>query len=787
MATLRLHRAARGQSNAKLRKKTHVRKEWDNSVNDLTAHRATPEELVHRHEIHKSKNQWLAHWEVQKKALRPSSKKQTRANADSWAEKRYDLMRKILQEQYNLTDVLEDSDRALAVVKDLFGDAPRRRAGDPNVTLAPSCDLETSCGPIVRRKDPPTRLSMLSQSIMDSQALNETEPSCSRSEQSDDELELCVSSQAKTHTRSDPHPVHGGDTLTHSQLWLKGEKMQTEEEFVTPCRATAPLPHDQRALNATTAVKKAKVRRSVEKVPEREESDSMIGRVLNNLAGERRRHARGKGISSVSGPPAAELPGCNTSSLDILNLMTQDVERELAEYEEQTGREMTPAPRAQGLTGFTFSLVNSVRRLVFYLKESDRQLQQEIQERRGLQQELKEQRMLIDALTAELFTIKGILSDHSEMEDNLTALPEAAGNLPAMDRGTAGPPASTQAVHDQDMLDASGTTVKRTRVMERVNETTGEMPKKDQVDAALSTEQRASAGASRPAFGFLAAVMLSPPRQESRRPFRHQPTLLDNPVPSSPKTRKSSNQENLGALHGVTETLTAPRDHDRLDQDAGSRGSLEASQTIPHPAGQETESQALVNRHEDRRPGMPHSDIWSRLAELKPENSARESNLQQTNWPAGKPGSQVRQKDGDASPGACSDTKGRSSEAAQTSLESRIAELNRQSAEAREKLLNLIQQQKQTCILSPEISPITPQSSAGRRLEVSIPMPALNDSSLDETPSLASRSSGRRSASSRTGSLNTSGGAGRHHSAGLWTKVGREKDEGWFSLSAHVC
>lgn len=49
--------------------------------------------------------------------------------------------------------------------------------------------------------------------------------------------------------------------------------------------------------------------------------------------------------------------------------MIQEVERELETYERETGREVTSMPQTQGLTGFTLSLVSSIRRLVSYLKE----------------------------------------------------------------------------------------------------------------------------------------------------------------------------------------------------------------------------------------------------------------------------------------------------------------------------------------------------------------------------------------------------------------------------------
>lgn len=58
------------------KKKTSVKQEWDSTVSDLTVHRATPEDLVRRHEIHKSKNRALVHWELQEKALKRKWKKQ---------------------------------------------------------------------------------------------------------------------------------------------------------------------------------------------------------------------------------------------------------------------------------------------------------------------------------------------------------------------------------------------------------------------------------------------------------------------------------------------------------------------------------------------------------------------------------------------------------------------------------------------------------------------------------------------------------------------------------------
>nr|XP_009927456.1 PREDICTED: spindle and centriole-associated protein 1-like [Haliaeetus albicilla] len=156
------------------------------TVHDLSVHRATPEDILRRHEIHKSKNKALAHLELQEKALKRKWKKQKQLVGDSLEKRKLTLMREILSDQYHLQDVLERSDQVMAVAKDLFGDAPRTRTGFPNVTMAPNCDLESSQGPIVQKCDPSTQLSILSESVMDSQVLNEVEEEALSIYQSED-------------------------------------------------------------------------------------------------------------------------------------------------------------------------------------------------------------------------------------------------------------------------------------------------------------------------------------------------------------------------------------------------------------------------------------------------------------------------------------------------------------------------------------------------------------------------------------------------------------------------
>ncbi|POI28950.1 hypothetical protein CIB84_007300 [Bambusicola thoracicus] len=110
----------RGAARKGPRKATAVKRDWDSTVHDLTVHRATPEDII-------------------------------------------------LSDQYDMQDVLKRSDQVMAVVKGLVGNAPRTRSGFPNVTMAPNCDVESSQGPVVQKWEPPTQLSILSESVMDSQ------------------------------------------------------------------------------------------------------------------------------------------------------------------------------------------------------------------------------------------------------------------------------------------------------------------------------------------------------------------------------------------------------------------------------------------------------------------------------------------------------------------------------------------------------------------------------------------------------------------------------------------
>ncbi|XP_008582319.1 PREDICTED: spindle and centriole-associated protein 1, partial [Galeopterus variegatus] len=182
------------------KKKTSVKQEWDSTVNDLTVHRATPEDLVRRHEIHKSKNRALVHWELQEKALKRKWRKQ-KSEALNLEKRRLSIMKEILSDQYQMQDVLQKSDHLMASAKDLFVDIPRRRTGFPNVTMAP----DSSQGSIVVNQDPITQ-SIHNECVIEPQALNEVDDGGeegavnSQSEESENELDNSLNSQSNMNT-----------------------------------------------------------------------------------------------------------------------------------------------------------------------------------------------------------------------------------------------------------------------------------------------------------------------------------------------------------------------------------------------------------------------------------------------------------------------------------------------------------------------------------------------------------------------------------------------------------
>ncbi|KAG9330012.1 hypothetical protein JZ751_027627 [Albula glossodonta] len=253
MPLSKMNRSSRGLGKrpAQTRKATAPKQEWVSTIHDLNVHRATPEELG-----------------------RDQAARSVFRAARSW---------------------------------------PRVKGHDqapvwfPNVTVAPDSGPDPEL-PVRLKPEPPTQLSLLSQSVMDTKALNELEDG------SDEEY---------SEEESDPL----------SSMSRFGQLLQREAQVPfpsTPSTPTAPGP--QAALNATVAVRRVRSRQSQcggEPVPTQVGQFLKVGPAAegaarkagsNNTSRQRCCEALAHDSSNLSG---------NQSSLSVLQCMLGEVEAEL--------------------------------------------------------------------------------------------------------------------------------------------------------------------------------------------------------------------------------------------------------------------------------------------------------------------------------------------------------------------------------------------------------------------------------------------------------------------------
>ncbi|KAM9205232.1 spindle and centriole-associated protein 1 [Mergus octosetaceus] len=802
------------------RKAAAARRDWDSTVHDLTVHRATPEDILRRHEIHKSKNKALVHLELQEKALKRKCKKQKQLDPDSLEKRKLALMREILSDQYHLQDVLERSDEVMAVAKHLFGDAPRTRTGFPNVTVAPNCDVESSQGPIIQKRDPPTELSILSESVMDSQALNEVQ---------EEALSICPSEDGQHESLNFKSSVNADRLLqilreenssVNSRLWAERGMRRTTLSQEVPLTPTTFSPSlDRSALNATSVVKRIHSRLQNGDEEETVDSTYTVRQVLNPNSGKQKQisakmkrkqtvqnSARQRRDDSLAHSIPIDIQRDNKSSLDVLSCMLHEVEHELEEYERCTGREVQKAQRSEGLTGFTLSLVNALCRLMRYLKENEIQLREKELMRQHHEEMLNEHRELIDALTAEILlareeniTIQKKLQQYMIVTDEqITSLTQAFKSLPMVEPrreqspnhfGTASnSPAYGQEKADLSCFEPRSNEGNRENMLKLPQE---ELPFKfPQKPSALSG---VGAGRSLPAHIFQPAVLLSPPRQKSNQessPLQNVFTTIsqftentdrepgkEKSSPSSLRTQSTTEETNL-----ITQRQPIPT----ADKD------LESSQEkicLPCPA--DARKNSAIEEFSQS------SDLLGQIAELTQQNLLIKTQLSKLRSFSEDRSACLRQPDSMQNTNPSSDSsQGQTHLVVTKSLEERIAELNRQSTEARDKLLQLIDQQKVAAadLVSPMISSVLPPSlnyteNTRRTIEVSIPVAASVDSSKEDSVSPASVTSVRRSvgdSSKPCSPLSAMSESVKLTPVSQRPKAEKQKEEGWFALSMHV-
>ncbi|XP_069491961.1 spindle and centriole-associated protein 1 isoform X7 [Ambystoma mexicanum] len=848
MSFVRVNRAfaSRGGSKRVIKvkkRKPSVKQDWDCTVHDLTVHRATPEDLVRRHEIHKSKNHGLAQWELRERTLKKRWKKR-QDPPDVFEKKRLAIMREALFDQYQLSDVLERSDQAIGAVKDLFGDAPRRRTGFPNVTVAPHCDLDTSQGPITQKPNPPTQLSILSESVMDSQALNEVNHSSSHtpSEQSLDVRDISVSIYSNVSADRMLHFLQEENSMLAAQLQEDNQSQVSTRSsvlsLVTPTKPAEPassgetVVHEQflaeedcqkantseQALNATAVVQKTRSRLRVDEPSHSSESPS-IGQVLNPRPPKNPKRATPQGSKkslqaqsffSLFDMSSMEPPKKSQSSLDVLNNMIQEVEKEMGDYEQQTGRTVMASQGKDGITGFTLSLVNSLSRLVRYLKEGELHLKRELEERKRLEDELRDHRMLIDALTSEIMVLREENSCNQfqlqtiATDEQLLSLTQGFRGVPGIE--------STTIFHCQQ--DPNSCTIDaESKSKDSANDIrthpaaiTVPTPDTKKLEYQETKSSSAAAEAKMDECRFFAERwILTHTLEEGKNTFVgprsasvpltktiSQRTVVDRPqtaagaIPNgdergSPSEENVCDEELVAKIADLTmqnSFLKAKLVKSKVDTHAPEAGEGQQQLLLVHDATATTTTPAPISARKFYR------TLCTSQVQITDALDSRRGDKQD-------PSKCIPQR----SEGEDANPRTPEIVPPENSLECRIAELNRQSTEARKKLLQLIDQQKQATAASPPISPIPLQpawtGSKGKTIEVSIPGLEPADSSIGQTPSPASRAnlSGRSSSSFMNWSYSPRtppGASQKTPPVALRPKNKHQTEEGWFALSTHV-
>ncbi|XP_062371499.1 spindle and centriole-associated protein 1 [Cinclus cinclus] len=786
-----------------------AKRDWDSTVHDLTVHRATPEDILRRQEIHKSKNKALAHLELQEKALNRKWKKQKQLDANSLEKRKLALMREILSDQYHLQD-----GQVMAVADDLPGDAPRTRTGFPNVTVAPNCDLESSQGPIVHKSHPPSQLSILSGSVVDSQALNEEEEEALLEDGHHDVLGF------KSNINSDRllRLLREEDSLVNSQLWVEKDMRKTtlsqEPNMLwTPTTISPSL--DRSALNATSVIKRAHSRLRNEDEEESIDSSDIVRQVLNpnsrkqkQIAAKMKRKqaaqnsARQKRGDSPANLIQSDLQRDNKPSLGVLNHMIQEVECELEEYERCTGREVQKKERSEGLSGFTLSLVNALCRLMRYLKETEMQLHKKEVMSQQQQDMLNEHRELIDALTAEVLqvreeniTMQKKLQQYMTVTDQkLMCLTQAFKGLPLVEhqreqspkhfgmasRGPANSQEKPDLTYSEPKTDAGNKENPLKFPQEALSFTFHPRP-------GASGDMRS--GRSFPAHILQPAVLLSPPQQKSSQGLSSLQNVFaaiaqsterepckERSLPSSLRTQSTTEQNFL-----IPQRQPIPP----ADEDLESSHE-KISLSCPDGTGRNSTAEEFLQ----------NGDLLGQIAELTRQNALIKAQLSKFRGVPGDKSDHLHQPDVDQPDSRPDSSQGQSHLMVSKSLEERIVELNRQSTEARDKLLQLIEQQKSAAsdMVPSMLSPVATLSlnyteNARRTVEVPVPVAVAVDSSKDVSVPHASMTSIRRSTGDSgkpCSPLSATSESAKLTSVSQRPKVEKQKEEGWFALSMHV-
>uniref|UniRef100_W5M527 Spindle and centriole-associated protein 1 n=1 Tax=Lepisosteus oculatus TaxID=7918 RepID=W5M527_LEPOC len=418
------------------RKATRVRKkkaagqqDWVSTIQDLQATRKKQKQNTHLNSVPKSSCVALGFREWKEQFRRKYRKHCGSPNSFSGFECSPCVCAQVLSEQYRMQDVLERSDRALAVVKDLFGDAPRRQTGAAAAALSLNY-MHPSKYKMAQRIWQQEHVKCFNCELKEQAMWHLHDPRSDSSERRMEENTTCGSRysrylQEKETIGQQGRPGDQQHSLSHAPL-AAGAPRSPHTPLPTAVPSGERAARDitsktglRAALNATAAVQRVRPRRqaAAPSPASPRHSPALVTHVLNPHPRPRSRAGKKSKPLGSSRRRCEEPPGLdssavaalssNQSSLELLQSMLGEVEQELESLDHQDPHSsVAPPHRAPGLTGFSVSLVSTLRRLAQHLRQSDRALQGEMAQRRRLEGETREQRSLIDALTAEALALR---------------------------------------------------------------------------------------------------------------------------------------------------------------------------------------------------------------------------------------------------------------------------------------------------------------------------------------------------------------------------------------------
>ncbi|XP_065069250.1 spindle and centriole-associated protein 1-like [Rhopilema esculentum] len=408
---LQLHRSGNNtkkfrKTDGKWQKRKEKRPPWDSSSSDLSVLKPTREELNRRHELHKpkplSERQYIQQYQDLMLLKNKENIFPRKTMYQENVEQKKALIKEIFHHQeMELSNVLAETDKAMANVKDLFGDYPMKFRGVPHITDAPDGQSNMNRSLLAVDMETPSRLTALSESVMRHPALNDVTDDVSSG--TDQESDVDENNSARTGIISDRSATRfqSDFNFDYYKELLQREQFKKESDEIENSRfALSTLAQvENRDLSSNRSLDFGKEVLMPSKVVSAAETHGNAN------------WQAGYSSSVLAGAPGTENqpyqckvdPSGNMDKITEMRQVLDAIESELQGFEAASDKTRKPtreekyyeSARAPSLSKVLNAVVKYVKELTKQV-ETDRELQSQLME------EFQEQRALIDALTGDL-------------------------------------------------------------------------------------------------------------------------------------------------------------------------------------------------------------------------------------------------------------------------------------------------------------------------------------------------------------------------------------------------